>query len=71
MAQELLDDVLGHASVDEPGADGVAELMGMDAHWPAGLVAHVDAGLPVAELVGQRAVGVGLGAVGALCVNLS
>ena len=50
----------------KPGADGVAELVGVDAHWLAGFVAHVEFLLPVAELVGEAAVGVGLGPVGVL-----
>ncbi len=64
VAEELLDDVLGHAGVDEPGADGVAELVGVDPDGLAGFVPDVDGLLPGAELVGEAAVGVGLGAVG-------
>jgi len=37
-----LDDVLGDAGVDEPGADGVAELVSVDAHCLAGFVVHAD-----------------------------
>ena len=43
VAEKLLDDVLGDAGVDQPGADGVAELVGVDPHRLAGLVAHADA----------------------------
>ena len=42
VAEQLLDDVLGDAGVDQPGADGVAELVGVDADGLAGFVAHVD-----------------------------
>ena len=64
MAEELLDDVLGDAGVDQPGPDRVAELVGVDAHRLAGLVVHADAALPAAELTREAAVGVGPGAVG-------
>ena len=63
VAEQFLDDVLRDAGVDEPGPDGVTELVGVDSHGLAGLVAHVDLSLPVAELAGQAAVGVGLGPV--------
>ena len=53
VAEQLLDDVLGHAGVDEPGPDGVTELVRVDAHGLAGLVANVDLLLPLAELARQ------------------
>ena len=53
VAEQLLDHVLGHASVDQPGSDGVAELVRVDVHGLAGLVANVDLLLPLAELARQ------------------
>ena len=46
VAEEPLDDVLGDACVDQPGAEGVAELVGGDPHGLAGVVAQVDVLLP-------------------------
>ena len=40
VAEQLLDDVLGHPGIDQPSADGVAELMGMDPHPLTSFVAQ-------------------------------
>jgi hypothetical protein len=44
MAEKALDDVLGHAFVDQPGPEGVPELVRGDSHGPAGTVVKADAG---------------------------
>ena len=49
MAEEPPDDVLGDACVDQPGAEGVAELVGGDPHGLAGVVAQVDVVLPAGQ----------------------
>ena len=63
MAEQLLHDVLGDAAVDQPGPQGVAELVAGHGDRLAGLVAQVDDALPACELLGEGPVRVGLGAV--------
>ena len=58
--------MLWHARVDQPGADGVAELVSVDPDRLAGFVADVDLDLPAAELTRQTAVRVRLGSVGVI-----
>ena len=54
MPEELLDQMLRHAGVDEARAEGMAELVGGHSHRPPGLVAQIDCLLPAAEPVAQR-----------------
>jgi hypothetical protein len=63
MTEQLLHDVLGDAAVDQPGPQGVAELVTGHGDRLAGLVAQVDDALPVRELLAEGPVRVGLGAV--------
>ena len=63
VAEDALDDVLGDAGVDQPGAEGVAELVGGDAHAATAFVVEADRGLPLSEPGLQQPVGVGQGAV--------
>jgi hypothetical protein len=63
MAEQPLDDVLWDPGVDQPGADGVTELMSVGPHGLASFVVQTDVALPVPQLLGEAAVGVGLGAV--------
>ncbi len=46
VAENPVHDVLGHAVVDHPGPEGVAELMCGDANGLAGLVVQADGVLP-------------------------
>ena len=46
MAEEFLHDMLGHAGVDQSGAQGVPELVCGYPCRLAGFVAHVDGVLP-------------------------
>ncbi len=55
--KHLLNDVLGHSGVDQPGPQGVAELVGGDGHTLTGLVMQADVFLPVGEPLPQRRVG--------------
>ena len=52
VAEQLLHDVLGDAAVDEPGSEGVAEVVAGHGDRLAGLVAQADDALPVRELAG-------------------
>ena len=49
MGEQCCAYVLLSPEVDQPGGVGVPELVGMDAHWPAGLVMKTDLLLPGAK----------------------
>ena len=63
VAEELLDDVLGDAGVDQPGPERVAELVAGHGDRLPGLVVQADDALPAPQLLAEGAVRVGLGAV--------
>ena len=63
MAEKALDDVLRHLLVDQPGPEGVPELVRCHLDRPAGAVVEPDAGLPVLERPAEHPVAVGLAGV--------
>jgi hypothetical protein len=60
MSEQLLDDVLRHAGVDQSGPESVAELVAAHPDRLARPIAQVDDGLPVGELAGEAGMRVGL-----------
>ena len=60
VTEQLLRDVLRDAAVDEPGPQGVAELVAGHSNWLSSLVAQADDPLPALKLLAQSAVRIGL-----------
>lgn len=59
VTEKALDDVLRHSLVDQPGPDGVPELVRGYSDRPPGTVVQADAGLPVFERPAEHPVAVG------------
>jgi hypothetical protein len=60
VTEKALDNVLGHSLVDQPGPEGVPELVRGYSDRTAGAVVQADAGLPVLERPAEHPVAVGL-----------